>query len=306
MYIKKRLSNCISILFYRVNSVLPARFYPFSLRLLYSVMWKFQKKLDLKNPKTFNEKIQWLKLYDSTPIKSLLADKYNVREWVKERIGNQYLVPLLGVWDRFEDIDFNVLPNRFVLKATHGSAMNIIVRDRALLNMEYVKKEIRRWQKTNIAFFSLELCYKNIKPQIIAEEYLENQGGDLYDYKVWCFNGKPHYIMFLAERYKGLKMAFYDLEWNRMPFAYFPQYEEDVSKPDNLDELLKIAGILCQDFAHVRVDFYRLNDGTLKFGEMTFYSAGGFCRWSPPEWDEKLGALLELSINQSAEKKQLY
>jgi hypothetical protein len=299
MYIKKRLSNCISILFYRVNSVLPARFYPFSLKLLYSIKWKFQKKLDLKNPKTFNEKIQWLKLYDSTPIKSLLADKYNVREWIKEKIGNQYLVPLLGVWDRFDDINFNVLPNRFVLKATHGSAMNIIVKDKAHLNMAYVIKEIRQWQKTNIAFWSLELCYKDIKPQIIAEEFLENQDEELYDYKVWCFNGKPHYIAFMTERYNKLKMAFYDLKWKRMPFVSGPlHYEQEIPKPDNLDELLKIAGILCQDFSHVRVDFYRLNDGSLKFGEMTFYPSGGFCRWKPPEWDAKLGALIELPTNQ--------
>ena len=140
-----------------------------------------KKELDLENPKTFNEKIQWLKLYDSTPIKTKLADKYLVREWVKEKIGEEYLVPLLGVWDKFDDIDFDKLPDKFVLKCNHGCGWNLIVTDKSKIDKVEAKKKFDKWMNTNFAFCNgLELHYKNIQPKIIAEEYLENNGGDLY------------------------------------------------------------------------------------------------------------------------------
>jgi len=254
------------------------------------------KPLDLENPQTFNEKVQWLKLYDSTPIKTRLTDKYLVREWVKEKIGDKYLIPLLGVWDKFDDIDFDRLPGKFVLKANHGSGWNIIVKDKSTFDKAAAKGKFNRWLNTNFAFINgLELHYKAISPKIIAEEFIENEGADLYDYKIWCFNGTPKFIMFLAERQVGLKMAFYDLAWNLLPFTYiYPQYDKLVTKPDNLDEIINIAKKLCRDFIHVRVDLYRLDNGSLKFGEMTFTTASGACNWNSPEYDLVLGQMITL------------
>ena len=252
--------------------------------------------LDLDNPRTFNEKLQWLKLYDSTPLKTRLADKYLVRDWVKEKIGEEYLIPLLGVWDSFDEIDFDQLPNQFVLKANHGCGWNIIVKDKSTFDKADAKKKFDTWMNTNFAYrFGLELQYMNIEPKIIAEEYLENGDNDLYDYKVFCFDGRAESIMFLSERKTGLKMAFYDLQWNKLPFTYsFPRNPEDIPKPQNLDLLISLAEKLSEGFAHVRVDFYILNDGTLKFGEMTFTSASGSCKWNPPEQNRIYGDLITL------------
>lgn len=260
--------------------------------------------LDLDNPQTYNEKIQWLKLFDSTPLKTKLADKLLAREWVKEQIGEKYLVPLLGVWDSFDEIDFDSLPNRFVLKANHGAGWNIVVSDKNTFDKEGARNKFEKWLHTNFAFaYGLELHYRDIPPKIIAEEYLENSNDDLYDYKVWCFQGKPEYVMFLAERHKGLKMAFYDTNWFLMPFTYsYPRYEKEVSRPDNLDEILNLAAKLSKGFSHVRVDFYRLNDGALKFGEMTFTSMSGACKWNPEECDLKMGQLIKLPVKNDPKK----
>ena len=254
------------------------------------------KSLDLENPQTFYEKIQWLKLYDSTPIKTRLTDKYLVRDWVKERIGEKYLIPLLGVWDTFDDIDFERLPDKFVLKANHGCGWNIIVKDKSTFDKVAAKGKFNKWLNTNFAFVNgLELHYKEISPKIIAEEFIENKGVDLHDYKIWCFSGTPKFIAFTAERQIGLKMAFYDLAWNLLPFKRsYPQYEKFVTKPDNLDEMLTIAAKLCKDFIHVRVDLYRLDDGSLKFGEMTFTTASGMCNWNPKEYDLVFGQMITL------------
>lgn len=253
-------------------------------------------KLNLDNPKTFNEKIQWLKLYDSTPLKTKLADKYLVREWVEEKIGSEYLIPLLGVWNEFDEIDFNKLPNSFVLKANHGCGWNIIVKDKSKFNIEEARKKFNNWMKLNFAFrVGLELQYMNIKPKIIAEKYLENGNEDLYDYKVFCFNGKAESIMFLSERKHGLKMAFYDLNWKKLPFVYsYPINKMNIPKPKNLDLLIKLSEKLAEGFAHVRVDFYILNDGSLKFEEMTFTSASGTCKWQPAEQNKIYGDLIKL------------
>ena len=253
------------------------------------------KVLDLEHPKTYNEKLQWIKLYESNPDKTRLSDKYLVREYVKEKIGEEYLVSLLGVWNSFEEIDFSKLPEKFALKANHGCGYNLIVLNKEELDLKDVKQKVDSWLTTNFAYVNLELHYKDIKPLIIAEEYIENEKEDLYDYKVWCFNGEPKYIMYLANRKKGLQMVFYDTEWKRMPFTYSVDvYEGEVPKPDNLEELLDISRKLSSGFNHVRVDFYRLNDGSYKFGEMTFTSAAGKAMWNPPEYDRILGDMLEL------------
>ena len=260
--------------------------------------WKAKdgQRMDLENPTTFNEKIQWIKLHGEDPLLTKLADKYEVRSWVAERIGQEYLVPLLGVWDSADDINFTQLPNRFVLKANHGCGWNVIVKDKSKINEADVRRRLNRWLKTCFSFVgSFEMQYRGIEPRIIAEEYMENGGGDIYDYKFWCFKGKCHYVQFLSERQKHLKMVFFDRDWNVMPFVYdHPRNENPPPRPDNLDEMLRLAETLATGFEYVRVDFYRLNDGTIKFGEMTFTSANGQCKWDPPEWNLKIGQMFDV------------
>ena len=256
------------------------------------------KSFDIDHPQTFNEKIQWLKLYDSTPIKTRLADKYLVREWVKEKIGEKYLIPLLGVYDRFEDIDFDKLPNQFVIKCNHGCGYNIIVKDKSQLDLVAAKLKVDRWMRENFAFKNgFELHYRDIKPKILVEIYLENEGtNDLYDYKFWCFNGKVTYIQFLSERnLSGLRMAFYNRKWEKQNFVYsHPLDTKNIPKPANLELMIQLAERLASEFSHVRVDFYLLNNGAVKFGEMTFTSASGVPHWSDQQIDLSMGQQIEL------------
>lgn len=254
--------------------------------------------LNLDNPRTFNEKIQWMKLYDSTPLKTKLADKYLVREWVAEKIGEEYLIPLFGVWDKFDDIDFDHLPKQFVLKANHGSGWNLIVRNKAELDKIDAKKMFDIWMNTNYAYLTcLELHYRDIIPKIIAEQYLENfESGDLSDYKIHCFGGTPMYIQYIGGRsHHDTKEIFFDTNWNVMDFTYtYPKCDSHPQKPDNFDRLLDLARCLSEGFAYVRVDFYVLDDGSFRFGELTFTPAGGADHWNPPEYDRILGDLIHL------------
>lgn len=254
---------------------------------------RFGYYMNFEKPSTYNEKINWQKIYDKDERKTRLADKYLVRDWVKKIIGEKYLTHLYGVWEDAEDIDFSLLPERYVLKLNHGAGWNIIVNGNKVDEREVCKK-LNEWKKLNFAYYSLEMHYKNIKPKIICEEYLENVTGDLYDYKVFCFHGVPRYIMFLAERLTGgLKMAFYDVDWNKQPFVYsYPMYEKEVPKPDTFDEMLEMSSELSKGFSHVRVDWYSLPKKRLVFGEMTFTSCSGFAQWVPPEYDKRLGELI--------------
>lgn len=280
---------------YRFFQGLNKEDYPRALREWYYEY--FGKDLHLDHPLTYNEKMQWIKLYDNSELKTRLADKYAVREWVEEKIGSEYLIPLLGVWNSFDEIDFSELPQRFVLKANHGCGYNYIVRNKEEMDKEEAKRKFTEWMAENFAYNSLELQYMDIPHKIIAEEYVENGDSELNDYKIFCFNGKAKYIMFLAERQIHLKMAFYDLDWNLLPFTYsYPQYTEEVPRPKRLDEMIQIAEKLAEGFNQVRVDLYYLNDDTIKFGEMTMTSASGRCKWNPPEYDEILGELIELPI----------
>lgn len=255
------------------------------------------EKLELETPVTFNQKIQWLKIYDKNPMKTVLADKYLVRDWVKEKIGDKYLVPLLGVWSNFDDIDFEKLPQKFALKCNHGSGWNIIVKDKNKLDIQDAKNKIDKWMSDTYAYKAgFELHYNDIVPQIIAEEYMENSGGDIYDYKFYCFGGKVEYVQFLMNRTNGLKMAYFDRDWNKTRFVNnHPMIQENVECPGNLKEMISLAETLAKGFPYVRVDFYRLNDGTIRFGEMTFSPASGTQDWRPQSANFILGEKIDIT-----------
>ena len=265
---------------------------------LYLKVWFFKKTgeiLDLDDPKNFNQKIQWLKLYDNTPLKTRLADKYLVREWIKEKIGEEYLIPLLGVWDKFDDIDFDKLPDRFVLKANHGCAYNYIVKDKSKMDKEDARKKFNKWMKRNYAQNGgLELHYKDIPPKIIAEAYVEDSNKELNDYKIMCFNGKAKYIWIDQGRFTKRTENIYNTKWELQPFLLsYPNSKEQVPPPENLDKMFELAEILAKDFPLVRVDFYNV-DGKIYFGEMTFTSCSGIDKFIPSKYNKIWGDMLKL------------
>jgi hypothetical protein len=226
----------------------------------------------------------------------MLADKYLVKNWVKKKIEEKYIIPLIGVWDSFDQIDFKKLPKKFVLKVNHGCKMNIIVKNKDKLNISLLKRKINGWMKLNFAFMNgIELQYLNIKRKIIAEKLIENKKKKLDDYKVYCFDGKAEIIEFLSYFKKKRKIAMFDRNWNKLNYYNnFPQIRENIPKPKNLKDMIRISEILSKGFSYVRVDFYVLDDESLKFGEMTFTPASGIFNFHPPEQDLILGNLLKL------------
>jgi hypothetical protein len=265
-----------------------------AIRLTY--LLKTKQMLNLKNPKTFNEKMQWLKLYYHNPLLTQLADKYAVREYVKAKIGEQYLTKLYGVWHSSNDIVFSELPNEFVLKATHASGTNILCRDKSKLDWSDCCEEMTKWMYFNFYITGREWCYKNIRPRIICEEYLK----DKYyivppDYKIHCFNGNPVFIQLISGRYQVTVEAFYSIDWNMMPFTLtYPVDKEVKQKPKVLDQMVSVAKQLSQGLPYVRVDLYLIDDVRIVFGETTIYPASGYDQFSPSEWKDKLGDLLSL------------
>ncbi len=279
---------------YAYSSSVPTSRYPEEL-----CKWYYQKTgkvLNLYSPKTFSEKIQWLKLYDATPLKTMLADKYLVRNWLQERIGDEYLVPLLGVWDSFEEIDFSILPERFALKANHGSNMNCIVKDKASFDIAAAQKQFSKWMMRNFAFMQgYELQYMNIPPKIIAEQYIENTEG-LKDYRFLCFNGIPAYVW--VDIFSGTpdhKRTIYDMEWQPVPMRCTWPDGGDLlkEKPKTFEKMKELARLLSKDFSFVRIDFFDV-DGKLYMGEMTFTPMSGLGVFDPPEWDLRLGNMIFL------------
>lgn len=249
--------------------------------------------IDIDHPKTFNQKMQWMKLYDNPPIKTLLADKYAVRKYVSEKLGDKYLVPLLGVWDSFDNIDFDKLPNRFVLKCTHGSGMNMIVNDKSQFDYDMAKRKFESWMQMNYAYSGFELNYADIVPRIMAEKMLETGDGsqDIPDYKLMCFHGKVKCSFVCSERFspEGLRVTFYDTDWKMMPFErHYPRSQYPINKPKNYNKMVEFAERLAGDLIFVRVDFYEV-DGEIFFGELTFYPGSGVEEFTPTEWDKTLG-----------------
>ena len=264
------------------------------------MLYKFRvgKKLDLQNPKSFNEKIQWLKIYDRNPLYTKLVDKFEVKEYIKEKVGEEYLIPILGVYDKFEDIDFDKLPNKFVIKCTHDSGGLVIVKNKEKLNYRKAKKKINKSLKRNYYWNTREWPYKDIKPRIIIEKYMEDEKcHELVDYKAMCFNGKVKMFFTCTERFSkdGLKVTFFDMDWNKMPFERkYKSSTNKIDKPVNFEKMVELSEKLSKDMKFVRVDWYEIN-GKLYFGELTFYPGSGCEKFYPEEWDYKLGKMIELN-----------
>lgn len=255
----------------------------------------FHRELDLENPKSFNEKLNWLKLYDRKPLYSQLADKYLVKQIVAEKIGEKYIVPNFGVWKRFEDIDFEALPNQFVLKATGDSSGVNICRDKATFDKKTAQKKLNHSLHTNYYYRTREWPYKNIKPQIIADMLLdEHTGHELRDYKFWCFNGEPR-VMYLTNKGKYITENFYDMEFKPVLDIDhgFPRVKPEFEKPDCFEEMKHLASVLSKDIPFVRVDFFYVN-GNVYFGEFTFYDWAGLYPFKTYEMDLNIGSWLKL------------
>lgn len=257
---------------------------------------QFGEHINFQKPKSFNEKIQWIKLNYRNPLMIKCADKYDVREYIKEKNLDSILNDIYGIYHDVEDIDLSKLPNSFVLKATHGSGWNIICRDKSELDWKVKYEKIKSWLNTNYYDIGGEWVYKNIQPRIIAERLLVDEKGNLpKDYKIFCFNGKPKIIQVDLDRYQNHKRNLYDLEWNKLPVELqLPNSSTPVEKPKQLELMLEISKILSEDFPFVRVDLYNVN-GKIYFGELTFYPGNGFEKFKPKEFDLLLGSYLDLS-----------
>ena len=261
-------------------------------------------KLDLKNPKTFNEKIQWLKLYDRKPEYTQMVDKYLVRHYIKEKIGEEHLIPLIGVWDSPDDIDFDALPERFVLKCNHNSGLGMyICKDKSKMDVEKVKNELRRGLAQDYYLTGREWPYKNVQRKIIAEEFLSEYGNeDVMDYKVFVFSGKAEFVQVDYDRYVDHHRNFYNREWEYQPFTtcYPSNPAHQIEKPEKLKELLELAESISKSLQcppQVRVDFY-IVASRIYFGEVTFYHGSGFEKFYPEEWDYKLGEWITLPLEK--------
>ena len=292
---------------------------------------KFKNKLgyelNIEMPSTFNEKLQWLKLYDRNPLYTKLVDKYEVKKYLAAKIGSEYIIPTLGVWDRFEDIDFEALPNSFVLKCTHDSGSIVICRDKKLFDYSSAKHKLTKALKRNFYWVGREWPYKDVNPRIIAEKYIGGLNYDtLSDYKFMCFNGSVKCCFTCTERFSqdGLKVTFFDNDWNIMPFErHYPKSLVPIPRPKLFGKMVEISETLSAGIPFVRVDLYykdiqdksggkvendgnnqialkRDVEGKIYFGELTFYPGCGFEEFSPEEWDLRLGSWIKLPFPSSS------
>lgn len=252
---------------------------------------------DLLNPKTFNEKLLWLKLYDRRPEYTTMVDKYAVKKWVAERIGKEYIIPTLGVWEHFDDIDFDIFPNQFVLKSTHDSGGLVIVKDKNNFNKSAAKKIIERRLKQNYYYIWREYPYKNVPPRIIAEPYMICKNGNpIAEYKIFCFNGKAKMILVCkgAAHSPGRTNDYCDLDFNRLPFTSLNRNSAGkLERPAQMDKMIELAETLAENTPQIRVDLY-LCDDKIFFGELTLYHNSGICPIEPYEWDIQLGSWINL------------
>lgn len=256
------------------------------------------KRLNLDNPITYNEKLQWLKLYDRKPLYTQMVDKYEAKKYVATIIGDKYIIPTYGIWENFDEIDFDKLPNQFVLKTTHDSGGIVIVEDKNKFDIEKARKKINKSLSHKFFYINREWPYKNVKPRIIAEKFMENEETkDLKDYKWFCFGGTPHYLFIASDRQnpnEETKFDFYDMDFVHLPITNeHPNSEDGGTSPKSFDLMKKLASKLSTGLPQARIDFYEVN-GQVYFGEITLSHWGGLGRFNPEEWDTTFGNLIEL------------
>lgn len=266
------------------------------LKIIYRA--KTEKKLNLKNPRTYNEKLQWLKLFYRKPDYYQYVDKYEVRSYISETIGEEYLIPLIGVYNKVEDIKWETLPNKFVLKCTHGSGTNIICFNKDELDIKSTEIKLNNWMKKN--WYGREWPYKNARPRIICEKYIKedkDSNVELRDYRFFCFNGKPKFIAvdLSITNKKRTRRNLYDLEWNLMDgeITYPKELTIKIEKPSKLDQMIELSKNISKNFPHARIDFYQIKDKVI-FGEITFYHQSGLGEFRPPEFEGEVGKYLKL------------
>lgn len=251
---------------------------------------------DLENPTLFSEKLQWIKLHHRDPLMTQCADKYGVRKYIEKQGFADTLNELIGVYECVDDIDFRRLPERYILKATHGSGWNIICKDKSKMSWIPLRLIMKSWLKHNIFWNGREWPYKDMKHRIVCEKYLEDSSGQLMDYKFYCFNGEPKFVQ--ANMGRGTErhaQNFYDLNWSLLPFGkdLAPSPDVNIPKPDNFDRMIAIARDLSSPFCYVRTDFYNV-EGRVIFGELTFFPASGMPDFVPAEYDATVGSMLVL------------
>ncbi len=259
---------------------------------------KLNQKMDLDNPKTFNEKLQWLKLYDRNPEYTKMVDKYEAKKYISNIIGEEYIIPTIGIFKKFEDIDFEKLPDKFVIKTTHDSGSVIICKDKKSFDIEKAKEKIKKSLKRKYYNLYREWSYKDINPRILIEKYMVTEKQpELIDYKFFCFNGKPKFI-YVSEglsNHKTAKISFADIDYKMMNFYrkdYRP-FEKLPPKPKNFKIMKELAEKLSKNIPFLRVDFYEI-ENKIFFGELTFYPCAGYLPFQPEEYDKVLGDMLEL------------
>lgn len=259
------------------------------------------RKLDLENPQYFTDKLNWLKLYDRKPLYNTLVDKYEVKQYVAERIGEEYIIPTLGIWDSFDEIDFNKLPQQFVLKCTHDSGGLVIVKDKSQFDREAARKKIEKSLKRNFFILNREWVYKDVKPRIIAEAFMNDEKtNELRDYKFFCFNGIPKALFIATGRQShGPFFDFFDMDFNYLPIINgHPNAPTVPERPETFEEMKSIVSQLSKGIPHVRVDVYEIN-GKVYFGEITFYHFGGWVPMKPEKWEKVFGDWLVLPPKNS-------
>ncbi len=272
------------------------RFLPDKLYLQIYYFAQFKKFINFKNPKTYNEKLNWLKINDRNPEYTKMVDKYEAKRYVSNIIGEEYIIPTIGIWDKFDEIDFDRMPNQFVLKCTHDSEGLVIVKDKSKLNITKAKEKIEEAMKYNFFYIGREYPYKNIKPRIIAEPYMEDEKyHELRDYKFFCFDGEPRIMFIATDRDKGeTKFDYYDINFNHLDIIqHYPNSKEKIEKPYNYEKMIELSKKLSKGLKHVRIDFYEVN-GKMYFGEITFYHFSGLQPFNKIEWDITFGNWLKL------------
>lgn len=278
----------------KVSRILPDKIY---LKLKYRII--FHKKLNLNCPITFNEKLQWLKINDRKKIYTSMVDKFEAKKYVSSIIGQEYIIPTLGIYNSFDEINFSLLPKEFVIKCTHDSGGLVICKDKEKLDKMKTKKIITKCLKNNYFYSGREWPYKNVKPRIIIEQYMRNKNEEkIRDYKFFCFNGKTEY-MYISEgmdNHETAKMCFFDKYYNVVDIqrSDYKEFEELPQKPKNFEKMIELSNILSENIPHLRVDWYEIN-GKIYFGELTFFTCSGFVPFKSEEMDRKLGSFINLN-----------